>query len=393
MDATTLNQAHSALVVGAGPVGALTALGLWQQGWQVTLLEKEALLPNQLPSSYDNRQLALTPQSVDWLTHTLGLTDLWSELTPIHHIHTSSKGHFGAMLMTAKQQGVPALGYTIAQRSLGEVIFNALAQTKVTFISGVALKSLTQDAKSVSLIGTLVRQDEAHTWQAERLFAADGAHSWIRQQLGIGSETRHYAHQLMTCIGTLAEPHQLGAVERFTPSGPTAMLPLADPYQVKLVYCYDLDEVDSVTRLDQQALVARVNEQLGKALPRVASVSEVFHYPLVEVKPHHIQSGRVLLLGNAAHTQHPVAGQGLNLGIRDVQAVFNWSREANESLWTEMANHRLKDHRRIMRATHGLVTLFSHPQSMVRGIASAGLTLLNVMTPLKKRITRMAMGY
>lgn len=393
MDARSLNQLHTALVVGAGPVGALTALGLCQQGWQVTLLEKEPLAPDQLPSSYDNRQLALTPQSVDWLTQTLGLTDLWSQLTPISHIHTSSKGHFGSMLMTAKQQGVAALGYTIAQRRLGEVIFAALAQTSVQRLSGVTLTTLTQDAESVSLTGNLANTHNQQTWQAERLFAADGAHSWIRQQLGITSETRHYNHQLMTCIGTLAEPHQQGAVERFTPTGPTAMLPLADPYQVKLVYCYDLNEVDSVTNMQHSGLVERVNEQLGKALPQVASISEVFHYPLAEVKPNSIQSGRALLIGNAAHTQHPVAGQGLNLGIRDVQAVFNWSREANESLWTEMANNRLNDHRRIMRATHGLVTLFSHPQSLIRGVASAGLTLLNALTPLKKRITRMAMGY
>lgn len=393
MDATALNQPHTALVVGAGPVGALTALGLCQQGWQVTLLEKEPLVPHHLPSSYDNRQLALTPQSVDWLTQTLGLTDLWSQLTPISHIHTSSKGHFGSMLMTAKQQGVAALGYTIAQRRLGEVIFAALAQTSVQRLSGVNLTTLTQDAESVSLTGELADKHDRQTWQAERLLAADGAHSWIRQQLGIASETRHYNHQLMTCIGTLSEPHQLGAVERFTPTGPTAMLPLADPYQVKLVYCYDLNEVDSVTNMQHSGLVERVNEQLGKALPQVASISEVFHYPLVEVKPQHIQSGRVLLLGNAAHTQHPVAGQGLNLGIRDVQAVVAWSKDADEMAWIEMASNRLNDHRRIMRATHGLVTLFSHPQPLIRGVASAGLTLLNALTPLKKRITRMAMGY
>ncbi len=393
MDATTLSPQPSALVVGAGPVGALTALGLSQQGWQVTLLEKEALPTQNLPSSYDNRQLALTPQSVDWLTQTLSLTDLTAKLTPITHIHTSSKGHCGSMLMTAEQQGVSALGYTIAQRALGEVIFAQLKQTEIQFITGVQLDSLTQSNEQVILTGGVGDEPAPRTWQADRLFAADGAHSWIRNQLAIGSETRHYAHQLMTCIGTLSEPHQQGAVERFTPSGPTAMLPLADPYQVKLVYCYDLADIDQVTQMDESALIERVNAQLGKALPQVAAVSEVTHYPLVEVKPERIQSGRVLLMGNAAHTQHPVAGQGLNLGIRDVQAVIAWSQHADEQAWVAMADARLKDHRRIMRATHGLVTLFSHPQPLVRGIASAGLTLLNIMTPLKKRITRMAMGY
>jgi 2-octaprenyl-6-methoxyphenol hydroxylase len=393
MDATTLNPQSSALVVGAGPVGALTALGLWQQGWQVTLLEKEALPAHCLPSSYDNRQLALTPQSVEWLTQTLKLTDLTTKLTPITHIHTSSKGHLGSMLMTATQQGVPALGYTIAQRALGEVIFEQLKQTQIQFITGVQLNSLTQTNEQVALTGSVSDEPVPQEWQADRLFAADGAHSWIRNQLAISSETRHYPHQLMTCIGTLSEPHQQGAVERFTPSGPTAMLPLADPYQVKLVYCYDLTDIDHVTHMDHNALVERVNAQLGKALPKIADISEVTHYPLVEVRPERIQSGRVLLIGNAAHTQHPVAGQGLNLGIRDVQAVVAWSQDADEQAWFEMADARLKDHRRIMRATHGLVTLFSHPQALVRSVASAGLTLLNVMTPLKKRITRMAMGY
>jgi len=393
MDANPLNNPASALVVGAGPVGALTALSLAQQGWQVTLLEKEPLASTVLPSSYDKRQLALTPQSVEWLTQDLGLTELLPQLTPITHIHTSSQGHYGSMLMTAQQQGVAALGYTISQHRLGEIIFAALAQTQVQLVSGVELSRLTQTNTHVELRGQLTQQKENVQWHADWLFAADGAQSWVRNALGIAHKTTHYTHQLMTAIATLAQPHQQGAIERFTASGPTAMLPLHDPYQVKLVYCYATEEADSVRQFNHEQLVERVNAQLGHSLPQVLSVDEVFHYGLVEVKPDRIQQGRVMLVGNAAHTQHPVAGQGLNLGIRDVQAVFSWARTASPAEWEILADKRLQDHRRIMRATHGLVSLFSHNQPLVRALASAGLSVLNRLTPLKKRITRLAMGY
>lgn len=394
MDAKPLTAA----IVGAGPIGAMAALALHQQGWQVRLFERETLTAAQpLPSSYDERQLALTPQSVDWLVNQLGLTQLSAQLTPILSIHTSSKGHFGQMMMTAQQQGVDALGYTIAQRQLGEILFQALAGTNIELLSGVTLTQCTQDeqsATSVILSGTLV--EAMHHWSADYLFAADGANSWVRQQLNIHSHTRPYTHRLMTCVATLAEPHNNLAIERFTANGPTALLPLADAHQTKLVYCYAEAEATQVEQLDHAALIAAVNAQLEQGLPKVVDIHAVYHYPLAEVRPASIQQGHVLLIGNAAHTQHPVAGQGLNLGIRDVQAVMQWANKtnpANPTAWTALATARLQDHRRIMGATHGLVSLFTHSNGLVRSIASAGISLVNWCTPLKKRITRLAMGY
>ncbi len=384
MDAKSLVKPHSAIIVGAGPVGALLALALNRRGWQITLIEQHDFSQG-LPKSYDSRQLALTAGSVDWLAQTQLLPELMAELTPILSIHSSSQDNFGCLSMTHTEMKVAALGYTLSQQTLGEHLFAALAKTSVQLIGGITLEQIHQSATHVHLSGT----SAVHTqhWQADYLFAADGAHSWVRQQLNIESQTRHYPHQLMTGVATLAQPHQQGAVERFTSQGPTALLPMKASNQAKVVYCYPSEDSEITQALTTDELLQRVNHQLGRQLDAIV------HYPLVEIRAKEIQQGRCLLMGNAAHTQHPVAGQGLNLGIRDIAAVVNWSDDADTLAWFDLATARAHDHKHTMNFTHGLVTLFSHPSTLVRSAASAGMGLLAFARPLKHRITRMAMGY
>ncbi|MCI4411058.1 MAG: FAD-dependent monooxygenase [Thiotrichales bacterium] len=393
MDAKPLNNSNSAIVVGAGPIGALLAITLAKQGWQVTLLEKQALNDNVLPSSYDKRQLALTPQSVDWLTQQTLFPTLHNALTEIHHIHTSSKDCFGSLSMHAQEMGLPALGYTVSQNTLGNYFFRALAHLpNITLISGVTLCALQQNNQSVELILENTNHERL-SLSANYLFAADGAHSWVRNALAITAQTRHYDHHLLTAVATLSQPHHHTAVERFTPTGPTAILPMTAPNQVKLVYCYRQQDEQLILSLQAHDLITRINHQLGHQLGKVIQIDDIQHYSLVEIKPERIQQGNIMLVGNAAHTQHPVAGQGLNLGIRDVQAIATWAKTADATLWQPLAISRKKDHQQTMKATHGLVTLFSHPSATVRSIATAGVQLIELCPPLKKRITRMAMGY
>jgi len=390
MDANSLVQPHTALIVGAGPVGALLALTLNQRGWQVTLIEQHDFSLG-LPKSYDSRQLALTAGSIDWLKQTMLLPELLTELTPILSIHSSSQGNLGSLTMTHNEMKVAALGYTLSQQTLGEHLFAALANTSVQLIGGIKLEKIHQTATHVHLSGS--KGEQTHHWQANHLFAADGAHSWVRQQLNIDTQTRHYPHQLMTAIATLAQPHQHLAVERFTAQGPTALLPMKADNQAKVVYCYPSEDSETTQALETNELLHRVNHQLGRKLGNVTQLEAIQHYALVEIRANEIQQGRCLLMGNAAHTQHPVAGQGLNLGIRDIAAVYNWAEDADTLAWFDLANTRSHDHKHTMNFTHGLVTLFSHPSQLVRTAASAGMGLLAFVRPLKHRITRMAMGY
>jgi 2-octaprenyl-6-methoxyphenol hydroxylase len=390
MDESTLTT-PSALIVGAGPVGALLALALNQRGWMVTLIEQHDFSQG-LPSSYDNRQLALTAGSVDWLQQAQLLPDLLHKLTPILDIHSSAQGNLGVLAMNHNEMGVPALGYTLSQQALGEALFQALAQSKVQLMGGIRLQHLKQDLNTVSLTGIDLQHNE-HQWQADYLFAADGAHSWTRQQLGIDTQTRHYPHQLLTAIATLSTAHQNLAIERFTAQGPTALLPMADSHQAKVVYCYPVEDAEQVKQTSTATLIDTINHQLGRQLGTISQLDAIQHYPLVEIRANSIQQGRCLLMGNAAHTQHPVAGQGLNLGIRDIQAVYDWSDDADTQQWQALATQRHSDHQHTMNFTHGLVTLFSHPSKLVRTAASTGMGLLALCRPLKNRITRMAMGY
>jgi 2-octaprenyl-6-methoxyphenol hydroxylase len=391
MDATHLIQPQSALIVGAGPVGALLALALHQRGWQVTLIEQHDFAQG-LPKSYDSRQLALTAGSVDWLKQTQLLPELLAELTPILSIHSSSQDNFGTTSMTHTEMKVPALGYTLSQQTLGQHLFAALAKTNIPLVGGINLQTLSQTTTQVSLSGA-DHENKQHHWQANYLFAADGAHSWIRQKLGIDSQTRHYPHNLLTAIATLAQPHNNLAIERFTVQGPTALLPMQDKQQSKVVYCYPTEDDEQVKATPTAVMIDTINHQLGRQLGNITQLEAVQHYPLVEIRANSIQQGHCLLMGNAAHTQHPVAGQGLNLGIRDIAAVYDWAQDADQASWFALAEQRQKDHKHTMNFTHGLVTLFSHPSKLVRTAASAGMGLLAFARPLKHRITRMAMGY
>lgn len=208
-------------------------------------------------------------------------------------------------------------------------------------ISGVTLCALQQNNQSVELILENTNH-ERRSLSANYLFAADGAHSWVRNALAITAQTRHYDHHLLTAVATLSQPHHHTAVERFTPTGPTAILPMTAPNQVKLVYCYRQQDEQLILSLQAHDLITRINHQLGHQLGKVIQIDDIQHYSLVEIKPERIQQGNIMLVGNAAHTQHPVAGQGLNLGIRDVQAIATWAKTADATLWQPLAISRKK---------------------------------------------------
>lgn len=382
---------YSAVIVGAGPVGCLTALGLAKQGWQVTLVEKLACLEGEIPASYDNRQLALTQANVAWLLEQSLLPELSAYLTPILRIHTSAQDGFGVMEMSAEEQGVSALGYTLAMDQLGHLLFATIAKfPNIQFYDDVNLLSLTQEENTVKV--QAVCRDEQVGWQADYLFAGDGVNSWVRSVLGIGQSRHDYDHGLMTAVATLQTPHHHLAIERFTADGPTALLPMAGTHLAKVVLSYPLADKAQIQAESLVTLAEKINHNLGKQLGRVVAIHDVRHYLAMDARPDRIVEQRVLLLGNAAHTQHPVAGQGLNLGIRDVIALLAWSSEPDVSQLSALAQVRQQDHQRVMRFTSGLNHLFTHPSAFVRRASGFGIGLLQACTPLKKLVTRVAMG-
>lgn len=386
------NAAYSAIVLGAGPVGAALALTLAKQNWHVRLIEQSPCVDG-LPPSYDHRQLALTPPSVALLEGLCGRDTLRKKLTPILQIHSSSYGELGSLNMSAGEMGVDALGYTITQVDLGQLLFAEMTQhPNIQFLKGCQPVCL-------EMLDELVRfscqsDDQQVVAEADFLFAADGANSWTRDVLGFEVRKQTYPHLLMTAVATLQCPHHGLAIERFTAHGPTALLPMANPLQAKLVYCYDASFAQEVQALQAEQLIDVVNQVLGPALPTIVDLQYRQDYPLQEIRVAQIQSGHCMLLGNAAHTQHPVAGQGLNLGLRDVLAVQQWVENgADKVLWQALAQRRLQDYQQTMNFTDGLVKMFTHPKPLVRQAVALGLTLLDACQPLKRRITRMAMGY
>lgn len=381
-------KTRSVLVVGAGPVGMLAALIMARSGWQVTLVERQTMSP--LSDVFDDRQLALTYASVAWINRCGLLPELEQHLVPITRIHTSSQGMLGQVMMRHDELSVPALGYTLSQRQLGLLLRQALNDCpELTLLDQFHAQTLTQQAGQVELQGERLAQ--SHQLQADLLLASDGAHSWVRRTLGIGEHSNEYDHHLLTAAGTLSDPHQGLAVERFTPQGPTALLPRDHDRGVKVVYCYSRDDMPDLN--DTQQLLGRINHQLGRQLGRVVHVEQVRHYPLLRIRADQLLMGRCLLLGNAAHTQHPVAGQGLNLGIRDVQALANWARESDINQLPALASERQQDHASTMQFTHLLASGYARQDLPSRLLGAAAITLVSTCRPLKQRLARLAMGY
>ncbi len=385
------------VIVGGGMVGASMACALAASPLRIAVVEAFPLRSASQPS-YDARAIALAHGS-QRIFQALGLwPGLNDGVTPIERIHISDRGHFGITRLDHREEGVPALGYVIENRILGQSLASALARhDNIELICPARLEQL--DIQAGQAILQLDGEQAPGRLSARLVIAADGANSKVRQLLGL--EARHWDYGQTAIISTVTPEatHQHTAYERFTDSGPLALLPMSDN-RCSLVYTVRDEDADALLQLDDAAFLERLQQRFGYRLGRFLRTAPRHAYPLKLMRVKQTVAPRVALIGNAAHTVHPVAGQGFNLGIRDVASLAEFIIQAQRqgrdigelALLQDYQASRRADYRRVFAFTDGLARLFSNPLPPLKLARARGLLLTDLLPPVKHALARQAMG-
>lgn len=393
----TANIEYQVIIVGGGLVGASLAVALGQSGIRVAIIETAALSVDQQPN-YDDRSIALAQGSQQIFTG-LGLWDrLEPRVAPIHTIHVSDRGHFGFTRLRHTEEGVPALGYVAPSRVLGKTLLARLQElNSVTLFAPAELQTFTVNEAGVDV--AIQQQNQTTTLTAKLLVAADGTASEIRDSLGIATEQSDYGQTAVIANLTPGKPHQQVAYERFTDTGPMAMLPMTEN-RCALVWTLSHEQADAVMQLDATDFLQQLQERFGFRLGYLRKVGQRQAFPLQLLRARESVRPRLALIGNAIHTLHPVAGQGFNLGLRDVAALSEvivdavaQGRDCGEAQVLKMyADWRYQDQRRVVAFTDGLVRLFNQPLAPVRWLRNAGMLAFDLMPPAKHWFGKLTMG-
>ncbi len=389
-------------ISGGGPVGLMLAIGLAKQGKEVILVERYAPKADsqaleKVKTSFDGRVLALSKGSQTFMQRMGVWQALQSSTTAIEHVHVSQKGYLGLTTLHADEVDVDALGFSVQSSDLGTVLWQAVkSQGNIQILCPAALDSFveTEDGLLVSVASAENEAELIAQVSAKLIVGADGTHSKVRQILDLPMEEKSYsAYGILAQIET--EQHPQGwAYERFTEEGPVALLPMRDHFHKAVLVCPE-EKLQQVMALSDQAYIDLFAEKMGERLGRFTQVSPRIAYPLKETYAPQMTKGRAVLMGNASHTQHPVAAQGLNLGIRDIEVFLDLLEKAEDigepGLLTEYAALRESDHQKVMGLTDTLIQLFQHKSPVIGHLRGIGMMAMQAMPSVKRRFSKFAM--
>ncbi|MGD8429060.1 MAG: 2-octaprenyl-6-methoxyphenyl hydroxylase [Ectothiorhodospiraceae bacterium] len=388
---------YDVVIAGGGLVGASLACALDGTGVRAAVIEPVAPGAAAQPS-FDDRQTALAPTTRRFF-EALGLwRSLSREAAAIREIHVSERGGFGFVRLHASDEGLEALGYVVPNRALGAALQPALAAADgVDCFCPAQVDGVEADADGV--VVSLTGDEVTERLRARLLVVADGARSATREALGIGLQERPYGQSAVIANVTPERHHAGRAFERFTRDGPLALLP-GTQGRCAVVWTVSSDDADSVAGLDDRAFLAGLQQRFGYRLGRFLQVGKRGVYPLAALTAERFTDRRVAVIGNAAHTLHPVAGQGFNLAVRDVAVLAELVAEAvaasadpgAQALLDRYQKLRSGDYRRTMGFTDTLVRVFSNDLPGLRSLRNAGLLALDLMPVGKHALLRQAMG-
>lgn len=386
---------YDLLIAGGGPVGASLACALHGQGLRVGLVEARARTATDPPSA-DDRSLALA-YGARRILEALGL---WQGLnaTPILAIHVSNRGRPGFTRFDHRAEGVEALGYVVSAQHLSRMTWErlgALPDTEVLCPAQISHVETTATGLQVTL-QTTAGSIEAN---ARLLVGADGAHSELRALLGIEASRWDYGQTAIIANLRTELPHGNVAFERFTDSGPLALLPL-DATRCALILTVPSAAAADLLALGDAAFLALAQQRFGERLGRFLTTGPRAAFPLALVRTPKPIATRVALIGNAAHTLHPIAAQGLNLGLRDVAALAEVVSDAlrqgqdigADPVLRRYAAWRRSDQRHTWMFTDGLVRVFGNPLAPVAILRNAAMLTLDLCPSLKHSFARANMG-
>ena len=393
-----MTDQYDILISGGGLVGGSLALALQSSGLNIGLIELQTSEQKQ-HSPAGERVLAISQGSRQLLEQ----SGLWHTITsssePIKTIQISDRGYLGKTRLCAQKEGVDALGHVLEARQLDLALVNLLEQSTVDVIAPAKMISLDNN-NPASVAVTIEHEDGRREIKHTKLLvAADGGNSSIRQQLGIHARQIDYDQTAVITRVNAQIPVDSIAYERFTDSGPLAFLPMGwRNYSV--VWTLQPEQSKQMMALSNQDFIQQLQKAFGYRLGRLKLISKRHAFPLQLLHSKEMIAKRVVLIGNAAHQLHPVAGQGFNLGLRDASYLaglinqLNSTQDdpGNSALLNDYAQARKADHQRVINFTNSLIWLFSSNWALLGHTRSLGLMTLDRIPWLKHRLAKAAMG-
>ncbi|HYL19506.1 MAG TPA: FAD-dependent monooxygenase [Burkholderiales bacterium] len=381
----TSSVLHDVVIVGGGPVGGALALALEPTGLSVLVLEAR----NEQARADDPRTLALSYGS-RLILERLGV---WNDLTPvtsITSIHVSHSGAFGRTVLTAEETGQSALGYVVSHSTVQRALSAGLERVqRIVRLYGARATRLEADAETVRI--EVDEHGTRHDLHARLTVIADGgataqALTWV--------DVRDYGQSAVVATVHTSKPHGNRAFERFTPAGPLALLPRESGYA--LIWSMAPDAAHQLCAAPPDVFLAQLQAAFGGRAGRFITVTARASFPLSLRVARAPGAARTLLLGNAAQTLHPVAGQGLNLGLRDAWELGECVQSCagdpgGKALLAAYASRRARDRAGGVLLTDTLVRVFSNDHMPLRWLRGCGLTFLDNLPPVKRAFAQQMM--
>ncbi|ENB4190254.1 2-octaprenyl-6-methoxyphenyl hydroxylase [Stenotrophomonas maltophilia] len=370
-----MSERHDVLIVGGGLVGASLAIALDRLGRDVGLLE--ASPAGELPAVFDQRNLSFAAATVNALT-ALGVTQkLAMAPGPIRRIHVSRAGDFGRVQLEAADYDRPWFGQVVVARDFGQALEARLQELprlrRYRPMRFLGLGEVVDGYRQVRVA------DEAgeRVLLARLVVGADGTTSGVRGALGIEVDRHDFQQTLFVARVRSQRAPDGTAWERFTDTGPTALLPRGDRH-FGTVHGVARDQADAVMALDDAAWLQRLQNAIGWRAGRLLESGPRSAYPLIQVLARALAGERTVLLGNAAQTIHPLGAQGFNLGLRDALTLAELLEDAHEdagsdALLQAYVARREEDRRQTVAFSGGLARLTSNPAPLMRPLRSLGL--------------------
>lgn len=386
-------------IVGGGLVGASLACALDRLGGRtVALIEAVAAGQAQVRPSFDERNLALAEASLNALA-ALGVSAHFATgPAAIRRIHVTRSGDFGAVRLSAEDYGRDRFGGVVVARELGAALEARLAELsslKRYCPARVSALHAEPGGYRIALDG----EGAIRTLTARMVIAADGSHSFVRKALGIAALDHDYRQTLFVSTLASSRPPEGQAWERFTETGPLALLPRPDGHYGAIMGVAR-DQAQRVQTLSDADYLALIQERFGGRAGRFVRVGKRASYPIIRSVAERLDGHRALLMGNAAQTIHPIGAQGFNLGLRDALIYVDALAEAGPSadpgdprLLAAHVAARREDRARTLAFSDGLARLTANPSSLASGLRSLGLLALSHLPSLRAPLVGGAMGY
>lgn len=385
---------YDLVIVGGGLVGAGFCLALQSSGLRIALIDAR------LPSNTDPRLFALNDGSCQFLAHLGVWPSLAPHAAPIHQVHVSHQGHFGSVRLHREEAELPALGHVIPayliETALNEQLTLAANKSTITVYRPAKLAALEMTADKAYL--TLETPDGPCHIETAIVIGADGTESSVRTLANIDAKIIDYDQQALVTRTLLQRPHKQIAYERFTNNGAIAMLPLTGN-ECATIWSSDSNTINELMAGSDTDFINKLQTHVGYRLGRLVSIRQRHVFPLRMVRALQASKQAAFLLGNSAHTLHPIAAQGFNLALYEVAALVEGILQkcAQKDAITvqdleKFSEQTQKQQQTSIGISHRLSTIFTTDSALISIALQLGMVSLDIATPVKKRFIKNLMG-